>query len=383
MRVGIFTDSYSPIISGVTVSIKVLETELRKLGHEVYIITNDHDQAVEDEFVIRIRGLRLPMKGLEEYRIGKVTRKKVQMVEKYNFDVIHCHTEFTVGRLGRCVARKYNIPLVHTYHTMYEEYVHFVSKTFARSLRFISKKYFRSFASSANTVIFPTKKVQDRFLEYGYKKDSVIIPTGIYLEKYRRINFKKSDFIDIKLKSGFNKDDFVILFLGRVSREKSLGDLIRNFAKINRENVKLFIVGGGPDENHFRDLVKKMGLEDKVVFSGMVKQAEVPIYYQIGDLFVNFSMTETQGLTYCEALASGCPLLVKYDKNLDGVVENGFNGYTFNTDEEFLKTFNFLYENPIILDELKTKTSLGVEQFSAQTYGLRVLELYKSLVKKK
>lgn len=381
MRVGIFTDSYSPIISGVTVSINVLKTELRKLGHEVYIITNDHDKAVEEEFVIRIKGLRLPMKGLEEYRIGKVTNKKIKMMSEYNFDIIHCHTEFTVGRLGRCVARKYNIPLVHTYHTMYEEYVHFVSKTFARSLRFISKKYFRSFANSANMVIFPTKKVQDRFIEYGYKKDSVIIPTGIYLEKYRRINFEKSEFIDIKLKSGFDKNDFVILFLGRVSREKSLEDLIVNFAKIDRPNVKLFIVGGGPDEKHFRDIVKKMELQDKVVFTGMIPQKDVPIYYQVGDLFANFSMTETQGLTYCESLASGCPLLVKYDKNLDGVIENGFNGYTFDTDEEFLTTFNTLYDNPIILNEIKTKTSIGIEQFSAQTYGLRVLELYKSLVK--
>lgn len=381
MRIGIFTDSYSPIISGVTVSINVLKTELRKLGHEVYIITNDHDQAVEEEFVIRINGLRLPMKGLEEYRIGKVTNKKVKMMAKYNFDIIHCHTEFTVGRLGRCVARRYNIPLVHTYHTMYEEYVHFVSKTFARSLRFISKKYFRSFANSANMVIFPTKKVQDRFIEYGYKKDSIIIPTGIYLEKYRRINFERSEFIDIKLKSGFKKDDFVILFLGRVSREKSLEDLIVNFAKIDRPNVKLFIVGGGPDEKHFRDIVKKMDLQDKVVFTGMVPQKDVPVYYQVGDLFANFSMTETQGLTYCESLASGCPLLVKYDKNLDGVIENGFNGYTFNTDEEFLTLFNTLYDNPIILNEIKTKTSIGIEQFSAQTYGLRVIELYKSLVK--
>lgn len=383
MRIGIFTDSYSPIISGVTVSINALETELRKLGHEVYIITNDHDQAVEEKYVIRIHGLRLPMKGLEEYRIGKVTNKKIKMMEQYHFDIIHCHTEFTVGRLGRSVARKYKIPLVHTYHTMYEEYVHFVSKTFARSLRFLSKKYFRSFANSANTVIFPTKKVQDRFIEYGYKKDSVIIPTGIYLQRYRRINFKESELVSIKSKYGFKENDFIVLFVGRVSREKSLDILIENFAKINRNNVKLFIVGGGPDENHFQDLVRQKGLEDKVVFSGMIPQKDVPIYYQIGDLFVNFSMTETQGLTYCEALASGCPLLVKYDKNLDGMIENGYNGYTFNTDEEFLTSFNSLYDNPIILNELKTKAVIGIEQFSAQSYGLRVLELYKSLVKNK
>ncbi len=384
MKIGIFTDSYPPIISGVTVSINVLENELRKFGHEVYIITTQHDDVKNSEkYIIRMNGLRLPMKGLKEYRIGKVTRRKVEQFKDYNFDIIHCHTEFTVGRLGRRVAKKYKIPLVHTYHTMYEEYVHFVSKTFARSLRFLSKRYFRSFASSADAVIFPTKKVQDRFIEYGYKKDSVVIPTGIYIERFRRINFKKSEFIDIKLKYGFEKDDFVCLFIGRVSREKSLEDLINNFARIDKPNVKLFIVGGGPDEGYFRNLVTELGLNDKIVFTGMVPPCEIPVYYHVGDLFVNFSMTETQGLTYCESLASGCPVLVRYDSNLDGVVESGRNGYTFNTEEEFLTTFNTIYDNPIILNEITRKANLEIEQFSAQTYGLRAEELYKSLLNKK
>lgn len=383
MRVGIFTDSYEPIISGVTVSIKVLEQELRKLGHEVYIVTNEHDNAKDDKYVIRIPGLKLPMKGLKEYRVGKVTKSKVKHVGSLNFDIIHCHTEFTVGRLGRCIARKYNIPLVHTYHTMYEEYVHFVSKTFARSLRFLSKRYFRSFANSADNVIFPTKKVQDRFHEYGYKKDSVIIPTGIYLERFRRINFKQSELIDIRHKYGLNKEDFVLLFLGRISREKSLEDLIRNFSKIGKPNVKLLIVGGGPDEKYFKHIVKELSLESNVVFTGMISREDVPVFYHVSDLFGNFSMTETQGLTYCESLAAGCPVLVKYDKNLDGVVENGVNGYTFNTDEEFLSTFNMIYDNPIVLNKIKAKATHGIERFSGKTYGLRVEQLYKTLIENK
>jgi 1,2-diacylglycerol 3-alpha-glucosyltransferase len=383
MRIGIFTDSYEPIISGVTVSINVLEKELVKLGHEVYIITSEHDDAIPRENVVRVPGVRLPMKGLKEYRIGKVTRRRVKEIAKYDFDVIHCHTEFTIGRIGRCIAKKYNIPLVHTYHTMYEEYVHFVSKTFARSLRFLSKKYFKSFANSADVVIFPTKKVKDRFKEYGYQKEGRIVPTGIYLEKFRKINFSTNELNQLKDTLGIEENDFVLMFLGRVSREKSLGDLITNFKTIVQPNIKLLIVGGGPDEDHFKKMVSDLDLKDNVIFTGMVSQVDVPMYYHLGNLFGNFSMTETQGLTYCEALASSLPLLVKYDKNLDGVIENGVNGYTFNTNEEFEMTFNMIYKNPIMYNELKTKASLNIQQFSAQTYGKKVLEIYQDLIGKK
>jgi 1,2-diacylglycerol 3-alpha-glucosyltransferase len=356
---------------------------LVKLGHEVYIITSEHDDAIPRENVVRVPGVRLPMKGLKEYRIGKVTRRRVKEIAKYDFDVIHCHTEFTIGRIGRCIAKKYNIPLVHTYHTMYEEYVHFVSKTFARSLRFLSKKYFKSFANSADVVIFPTKKVKDRFKEYGYQKEGRIVPTGIYLEKFRKINFSTNELNQLKDTLGIEENDFVLMFLGRVSREKSLGDLITNFKTIVQPNIKLLIVGGGPDEDHFKKMVSDLDLKDNVIFTGMVSQVDVPMYYHLGNLFGNFSMTETQGLTYCEALASSLPLLVKYDKNLDGVIENGVNGYTFNTNEEFEMTFNMIYKNPIMYNELKTKASLNIQQFSAQTYGKKVLEIYQDLIGKK
>lgn len=382
MRIGIFTDSYQPIISGVTVSIGVLEKELKKLGHEVIIVTNDHDDALPQDNVIRIKGMRVPLKGLTEYRIGKVTRKKVKTMGLQNFDIIHCHTEFTIGRLGRCVAKKHNIPLVHTYHTMYEEYVHFISKTFAKSLRFLSKRYFKSFANSSDMVIFPTNKVKSTFVKYGYKKDSRTIPTGIYIENFRRINFKKTEVDELKASLGYNEDDFILLFLGRMSKEKSVEELIINYKNISQKNVKLLLVGGGPDLQHFKDIVKNLDLEDRVSFTGMIDRSKIGMYYQLGDLFVNFSMTETQGLTYCEALASGLPLFVKYDSNLDGVIENGINGYSFKSNDEFLPTFNKIYSNPIIFSEITTKASKGSEKFTASTYATRVLKIYNDLLEK-
>ncbi len=384
MRIGLFSDAYYPIISGVSISVATLSRELKKLGHEVIIITNGHDLATYSEEIVRFKGTKLPMKGLREFRIAKVTNKKINAIESLNLDIIHCHTEFSMGRLGRKAAKRFNIPVVHTYHTMYEDYVHFISKAFESPLTFLSKWYSKKFADSADEVIFPTMKVKKAFDSYGYQKASHIIPTGIYLDKFRKDNYKTAYYLEMRKELGIDKDDFVLLFLGRMSREKSVETLIQKFYEISKtkDNVKLLLVGGGPDLNLFKDLASELGIRDKVICTEMVMPYEVANYYHIADLFVNFSITETQGLTYIEALASGVPLLVKYDDNLEGVIKEGENGYSFTNDSEFIKLFNKLYNDQALFKKLTTNSSEAcINKYSAENYALNVLKVYNSLLK--
>ena len=386
MRVGLFSDAYYPIISGVTISVATLSKELAKLGHDVIIITNGHDLATFSENIVRFEGKRLPMKGLREFRIGKVTNSKINKIGALNLDIIHCHTEFSMGRLGRKAAKRFNIPVVHTYHTMYEDYIHFITKVFRSPLVILSKWYSKSFADSADEVVFPTIKVKKAFDGYGYTKSSHIIPTGIYLEKFRRDNYKKAYYGEMRKKLGFSENDFVLLFLGRMSREKSVCELIREFEKISKakDNVKLLLVGGGPDLNFFKDLANELGVGDKVVCTGMVAPFEVSLYYHISDLFVNFSVTETQGLTYIEALASGVPLLVKYDDNLEGVILPGENGYSFTDNLDFVPLFNKIYSDRNLFDKITNNSGDAcIERFSAKNYALNILEIYNSLLNTK
>lgn len=380
MRIGLFTDAYFPIIGGVSVSVRTLRDELVKLGHEVFIITNNHDNAKEEKNVIRAGGRKLPMKAMGEFRVGKVTKTKIREIESLDLDIIHCHTEFSMGRLGRKVAKKNKIPLVHTYHTMYEDYIHFITKAFARPLRFISKIYSRNFANSANEVIFPTIKVKKTFDRYGYKKTSHIIPTGIYLEKFKVNNYKQHDIIRIKEKYGYRHDDFIMLFLGRISREKSIEQLIKEFSKINRAKVKLLIVGGGPDSDYFKKIVDELKIQEKVTFTGMIDPNEVGLYYQLADLFVNFSVTETQGLTYYEALASCVPLLVKYDDNLENIILNDINGYSFTNDDDFVPIAKKIIDNHELHKRLIQNSCSSVDKFSAKNYALSLEDIYKDLM---
>ena len=381
MRIGLFTDAYFPIIGGVSVSVRTLRDELEKFGHEVFIITNNHDDAVEEKNVVRAGGHKLPMKVMGEFRVGKVTRAKVKEIARLNLDVIHCHTEFTMGRLGRKVAKKYHLPIVHTYHTMYEDYIHFISKTFARPLRALSKRFSRNFANSVDEVVFPTIKVKKTFDEYGFKKASHIIPTGIYLERFSKSNFNQYDIIQLKEKLGLRHDDFVMLFLGRISREKSIEDLLREFAKIKKDKVKLLIVGGGPDSEYFKKITRELGIENRTIFTGMVDPIGVGKYYHLSDLFVNFSVTETQGLTYYEALASCVPLIVKYDDNLEGVISNGVNGFSFTDNNEFVGLVEKVISDNKLHEKLVRNSCSSVEKFSAVNYAKSIEVIYKKLYK--
>ena len=111
------------------------------------------------------------------------------------------------------------------------------------------------------------------------------------------------------------------------------------------------------DSLNFLKNIQNLNIEDKVIFTGMVSPKVVALYYQAGDIFVNFSTTETQGLTYIEALASGVPLLVKYDDNLEDVIINGQNGYSFTDDNEFIPLFNKMTSNRLVFDELTNNTT--------------------------
>ena len=383
MKIGLFTEAYFPIISGVSVSVDNLKKELEKLGHDVIVVTNDHPNAEPRDDVIRFKGMYFKGKSMQEYQISKVTRAKVLKIKEQNFDIIHCHTEFTMGRLGRKAARKFNIPVVHTYHTMYEDYIHHISKALSGPLRFASKIYSRSFANSADEVIFPTIKVKKTFDSYGYDKPYHIIPSGIYIDHFRKINFKKEEIIRLRSELGITEDDFVLLFLGRLAKEKSIDDLIIEFEKCTKDkkNIKLLLVGGGPDIDELRQVAIDLKVEDKVIFTGMIPPKEVKYYYQCGDLFVNFSTTETQGLTYIEALASGLPVLAKYDTNLEGVVIDNFNGVLFYENNEFCDKFTKLMSNQVKLQEITDNSSRDTEKYSAKQYALSVEAVYKNLLK--
>lgn len=383
MRIGIFTDTYPPYINGVSTSVSMLENALRKKGHQVYIVTvnteNMRYKYENDEHIIRIPGVPI---GIYDYRLtGVYPLKAINKIRKWNLDVIHSHTEFGVGTFARIIAKQYNIPLVHTYHTMYEDYVHYITKGYFNNTSKKIVEYLTNFYcnQTATELIVPTKKTYDLFKEkYKYTRNVHIIPTGIEVERFYKENTDPAKLEEIRKKHGLNKGDFVILYVGRLGQEKSVDVLIESHQELAREyKAKLLIVGDGPDMDTYKNLVHKLKIDDNVIFTGKVPWTEVTLYYQIADIFATASKSETQGLTVIEAMAASLPVVAVDDESFRNVIIDGLNGHLFDTKKEYKKYVKSFIDEPSKLQQFSKQARINADTYSSKYFAERVLDVYR------
>ena len=217
MRIGIFTDTYPPYINGVSTSILMLQHALEKQGHQVFIVTVNTEKMSykyeDDNKIIRIPGIPT---GIYDYRLtGIYPLRIIKKIKKWNLDVIHSHTEFGVGTFARIIAKQFGIPLVHTYHTMYEDYVHYITKGYFDEASKKIVEYLTKFYCDKTTteLIVPTKKTYDLFKQkYKFDRNVHIVPTGIEIERfYKTEKLNDLECKEYNVKSG---EDIVINGLG-------------------------------------------------------------------------------------------------------------------------------------------------------------------------
>lgn len=390
MRVGIFTESYPPLVNGVSTSILMLEHALTKLGHEVFIITvsdNKKDYVLENNGHI----LRLPSVNLANCYDYKMTSvypiKAVNMIKKMNLDVIHSNVEFTVGIFARVVSEQLSIPLVHTYHTNWEDYTHYITKN-KKILDDICKKLLKYLVvffedKTVTELIVPSNKIYNLFKDkYKFTKNIHIIQTGIETSKFYKEKFNLKDINSLKKKIGIKKKDFVVMTVSRLAKEKSVDRIINNHKELVKKysNMKLLIVGDGPDIDKLKDEAKSLGVSDSVIFTGKVPLSDIPIYYQLGNVFVTASKSETQGLTVVEAISSSLPVVaVKDDSFVNSVIED-FNGFVFTDDEKYINSISKLYEDKDLYNRLSNQSRLLSEDFSSEYFALKVLKVYETAI---
>lgn len=380
MRIGIFSDTYIPQINGVSTSIEMLRKGLEKNGHKVYIVTvNPRGLKYKyDENVLRIPGVPI---GIFDYRLTSVyPALAIKTIKSWNLDVIHSQTEFGIGTFARIISKQLNIPLVHTYHTMYEDYIHYITKGYFKKTSKKLVEYLTLFYcdSTATELIVPTKKTYDLFKEkYKVKRNVHIIPTGIEIEKYSK-NYSLDKINKLKKSLKIN-DEKVLIFVGRLGLEKSVDFLIENHKKIN---AKLLIIGDGPERTNLEKLVKKLKLNNKVIFTGKVALKDIGLYYKLGDIFVTASKTETQGLTVIEALAASLPVVAINDESFIEPIKNDYNGYLFNNNKEYISYINSLIDNKNKLARLSIDAYESSLKFSNKVFATNVLKIYKMAIKK-
>jgi 1,2-diacylglycerol 3-alpha-glucosyltransferase len=384
MHIGIFTDCYYPQINGVVTSIMMLEEELQNRGHEVTIITIKVPNYIDErKNVIRIKSI--PIIKMNEFRLGiPFNANIIRMIKKLNLDVVHTHTEFSVGLLGKHIAKTLDLPLVHTYHTMYEDYTHYIYrlKYGQRVVKKMVTKSCKIYAKKISCIIAPTDKTRLSLRSYGIKNDIQIVPTGIDIHKFEELNQEDSRIIALRAQHQLGEKDYVMLSLGRISKEKNIDFLIREIPELTRKRpeIKLLIVGDGPYLNYLKNLVEDLGVKDHVIFTGRVPYDLTNVYYSLADLFVNASFTETQGLTIIEAMASNLPVVVYDDTNVENIVMEGISGRLFKSKEVLVSQILAAIDYKEKTEQMQIKGREIVNQLSKERYAENAEKIYNQLI---
>lgn len=379
MRIGLFTDTYYPEINGVANSVFQLKKELEKAGDEVYIFTvSNPDVKEKEDHVYRLKSVVCPL--INERRISYATFSHwFKVIKELHLDIIHTQTEFMVGHIGRKAAKKLQIPLIHTYHTIYEDYTHYLKVPGNGRLKGVIRNISCICCDHADEVIAPTEKVKDLLLSYGVRKPIVIQPTGIMLSKFDTVDLNKVE--EIRSKYNIKKDDHVLISIGRLSKEKNLSETIEFMSHLIKidDKARLLIVGDGPERENLEEQVKKKNLMLSITFTGAVDWKEIQNYYAVGNVFTAASTSETQGLTYVEALACGKPILVRKDSCLNQLLQEGINGYCYVDEKEFLKGYQNLFKNKHY-KQMSTNVRKSVEKMSSETFGRNMKQIYTKLI---
>lgn len=390
MKIGIFTDAYEPHISGVTTSIKMLKTALEKMHHEVFIVTAnlDNNKFIYDDKnrIIYLPGIKT---GIYETKLtGIYSKKAMKIIKNWHLDVIHSQTEFGIGYFSRIVAKKLNLPIVHTYHTLYEDYVHYVThghfNNLAKKLAIKITKYYCE--KKCDELIVPTDKIKDLFInKYNISQPINVIPTGIDIDKFKLTSNMKKEIESIKKKYKIKDTDFIIGSVGRIAPEKSFDKLLYNIKemiKVNT-NIKVMLVGGGPDLDNLKELTKKLHLEDYIVFTDKVNYDLVPAYFNTFNVIVSFSKTETQGLTIIEGLAASKPTICIEDDSFKAMIEPNYNGYLFKNDNEFKDYIFKLMNDKKLYKDMSTNARNSTYKYSKEVFASEVLKVYHKAIEKK
>lgn len=384
MKIAIFSDTYAPDINGVATSTKILRDQLIKHGHDVLVVTSELPSDSEyfdnpEDKILRVPGLEI--QALYGYRACNIySFKGMREIKNMGIEVIHVQTEFGIGIFGRIVGEALDIPVVYTYHTMWADYSHYVNPVNSEAIDGLIKKAItrisKFYGDKSAELIVPSLKTKEALEKYGINKKMHIIPTGLDLEKFDPKNKNIQLINQIKKEYGID-NQFIITFLGRIAKEKSIDvliDAMKEIVKTNT-NVLCLIVGGGPQLDELKELVKNDHISKYIIFTGPKPSNEVPSYYHLSNVFVSASVTETQGLTYIEAMASGIPAVARYDQNLEDVIKDGVNGYFFNNTSELVSILLNMIHNDY--SKISQQAYLSAMNFSSEIFYEKVLEVYK------
>jgi glycosyltransferase involved in cell wall biosynthesis len=384
VRIGFFTDSYLPALHGVEVSIEAFRKSLQKAGHEVFVyapaVPHYRDT---NRRVFRLKSVRVIEKPEMRLAFPVVEHGHLRDLLRVRLDIVHAHTPFTMGLLAKHVSVRQGIPLIYTHHTHYPEY----AKAYLRErlvFPYLAQALSAWFSNTSDAVLAPSPKIKRLLRTYGVTKPIHVLPTGIKLTQFRKTRASQDRARALRRRLDIDDSARVLLFVGRMGREKNVEFLIRAFSELRaqRADVAFILVGDGPILPQLKSLAKELRLAE-IVFAGAIPHTEIAAWYQMSDLFLFASLTDTQGIVILEALASGLGVIALRDTAFTDIVINGKNGLLTAPNASprvFAARVDMALSNPALRRGFARNALETARRFAEHEQAKKLIRIYERLV---
>jgi 1,2-diacylglycerol 3-alpha-glucosyltransferase len=378
MKIGIFTNTYPPVINGVSVAVESLKKQLENLGHQVFIACPEvKGLDLDSDQIFYIRSTKVPDQISPDLNVPFLyIQQATKFFRDKQIDIIHSHDTIMGGAETTMIALNLGIPAVHTFHTHVETYNYFPFPGYKAFIR----RYFKDVLNNYNHIITPSQKMYNYLLDLAVK---VPISQVLNIPNLEPLQIPVDDKYISKIQAlGVEKDDFVFLSFCRLAIEKGVENSILLLLPVLQSNpkVKLLIAGGGPYQQDLKDLVIQKGLSKQVLFYGAYHRSEISSLASISKVFVFTSYSDNLPTNIFEAMYFGLPVLSVDDMSVDYLLQEGQNGYKLEG-KEFTDKAQELIDNPVLLEQLSTKAKNAASQIKPQDVANEHIDIYEYCIK--
>jgi len=386
MTIALFSDSYLPTKSGIVTVVVQLREQLIKLGHRVILVTvNTTDEYNTDsEDIYRVHSVPLGL-GTDQYMAIPAMHPLVHYLKEQNVEIIHCHTEFGVGKAGLRAARILKIPAICTTHTMWVDFY----KYYLPHMKMIRPQMVVTFMNHFYKKFHALIGVSCKARNYYKQEDmipqtpSVIIPNAIDSSKFLSKHCSQEEKTALRQKYNIASDDIVLLFVGRIGEEKRVIELLKVLKHVSKVNpkIKALLVGNGPAYEELKYMAQSEANEGSIIFTGFVDWQQVHTYYESSDIFVTCSLSEMHSMTILEAQLTGLPLVLRKDDSYLDSVYNNENGFLCDTEKEMEQKILELACDSEKRKQFSAKSLEITKKFTIESHVKKTLKVYEEVLK--
>lgn len=387
LNIAMFTNNYFPFIGGVPISISRLTKGLLRQGHNVVIFAPKYPlKTLEDANIIRCNLLIYYKTKPFNFAIVNIFSSGIEKTfSTLNFDIIHVHHPFWMGKKGLELGKKYGLPVILTYHTRLEKYAHNLPLFKQTFENIASHKLIRMFSQKCDAIIAPTNSASEYLANIGVSRDRTVLPTGVDFDFYDNIDIDVVKRITEKYKL---QNQVTLCCVSRLTQEKNIYFLLKGIKRIkdnSKVSFKCIIIGDGPEKENILKAIEEQGLNDTVILVGLLSPVDVCNYYMASDIFVFSSQSETQGMVILEAMAGKCAVVAIRSSGIDDIIQNGYNGFMTKADIDlWSEKVIYLIDNPKILSQMCQNAYDFSKKFSIDSMADNTVEVYrKAIIHKK